>query len=196
MLAIIIGFTWGVMEGLWFFIVPDVGLSFLALKGWRTAFLSTLAAVIGAMVSAGALYFWSTVSAEALTDILSFWSHIPGYYPKMLDVASEHLKKNGAMGLLSGPNSGIPYRFYVYEALKLDLPLLDVWLWTPLARLERILIAPVTVLILRWCLSKVVVKWWPQYFRFIKGFLIALICIYWLGIYIWYWGSFLPLQYG
>jgi len=196
MWAVIIGFFWGLMEGLWFFIVPDVALSFLAIKSGKSAFKATAGVVLGALLSSGGLYYWSHHSTTAGEKMLQVWSYFPGYYPKMLDVARGHLELSGASGLLSGPNSGIPYRFYIHEALGLNLSLLDVWLWTPFARLERILIAPVVVLSFRWVLNKAFTRWWPKQKKRLTKLLIVFVSLYWVVIYILYWGVLLPGEYG
>ena len=79
------------------------------------------------------------------------------------------------------------------EAWRLHLPLGDVLLWTPLARLERIVIAPLAVLAFassRNGFSRRIqrVRW--------NGVLAVLIVIYWVALYGWYWGSLIPKQYG
>lgn len=191
-----IGFLWGLMESLWFFIVPDVAISFLALKGWRSALVSTVAAVLGAMLGAIILFlafrFWDVGAVEFFRKL---WSSLPGYYDMMVQVAHGHLVAGGAKGLTAGPASGIPYRFYVLEALQLKIPILDILAWTPYARLQRIIIAPVMVLILRQLTVFVARKWWPHRQELFQKGLTIIILVYWLGLYVWYWGSFLPQTY-
>jgi hypothetical protein len=191
-----IGFLWGLMESLWFFVVPDVVISFLAIKGWKPAVKSTLGAVFGAAMGCIILFALFFNLPAALENLISLWSHLPGYYPKMFQVVNTHLQSDGVRGLLSGPSSGIPYRYYIYEALKLNLPLAGLLAWTPLARLQRIVIAPIVVLILRFLLQRVFRRWFPQKQDYIGRYLVLVIAIYWVGLYIWYWQSFLPLQYG
>jgi hypothetical protein len=110
----------------------------------------------------------------------------------MLEVSSGHLGESGAMGLLSGPSSGIPYRFYVLEAFQQGISLLSLLLWTPIARLERIVIAPIAVLALNFGLKKFAKRLTEQAR---KQLLIVVIAIYWIALYIWYWWSLLPAKY-
>ncbi|MGE5086108.1 MAG: hypothetical protein ACM3MG_07370 [Bacillota bacterium] len=189
--AVLGGFIWGLMEGLWFFIIPDIFLSYIAIKGFKRALAATASAVVGSMVAAGLLY--GLKSSGLLENLRQFWIHLPGYYPKMFDVAQRHLGEFHGQGLLQGPQSGIPYRFYVFEAALSNISLSDILFWTPAARLERILLAPMVVLGLRFVLNKLRSK-----FPRIKTNLILYvgITLYWIGIYVWYWGSFLPKTYG
>lgn len=188
------GLLWGLNEGLWFFIVPDVCLSFSALAGWRAAMVATASAVAGAMLAAVLLYAGLSLHPEWASALQQLWSQLPGYYPKMLEVANGHLQTSGAQGLLIGPSSGIPYRFYVLEAIREGLPLPSVLLWTPIARLERIIIAPIVVLALRAAAS----RWFqkkPADEKRNKILLMIMIVVYWVMIYIWYWGELLPGKY-
>lgn len=198
-IAALIGMVWGLAEGTFFFLIPDIALSFIALKGWKPALAATISVVIGAMIGAIFIHVYLNTSADpaaALVQLKGFWAQLPGYYEKMFDVAREHLSSSGAQGLIKGPNSGIPYRFYVVEAYEQHLPLGSLLLWTPIARLERILLAPVVVLVLRFVAGKLRRRfpyWTEKRVTLALGCLIAL---YWVGVYVWYWGSFLPSQYG
>lgn len=202
-LFILVGFFWGFNEGLWFFVIPDIALSLIALKGWKPALYSTIATVLGAMLSAILLY--TVVSKSGVPELLllkieEIWSYFPGYYPKMFTRAASHLSSSGAKGLLIGPTSGIPYRFYVLEAIQQNISLKDLLFWTPLARLQRIAIAPIVVLAIQFVFFKSRPKFsekWKSRLndkRF-KKILFVILCIYWIYIYVWYWGSFLPKTY-
>lgn len=187
--ALFVGLLWGIGEGTWFFIIPDIALSFFALKGWKPALISTAATVIGAMVAAISLFSLFSLLPSSQLKIIQLWQSLPGFYPKMLEVATLHLKEQQGRGLLMGPNSGIPYRFYVLEAYKQGISLGDILLWTPIARLERIAVAPIVVLFLKFFLKKKFDE------KKVNKFLTFFIFFYWIGIYIWYWGFFLPKMY-
>ncbi len=196
LISAIVAFFWGLFEGIWFFIVPDVALSFISIKGWKAAVASVIATVLGSMVAAAVLSSIVSYLPEFSSSLVSLWSHLPGFYPSMLDTAANHLRESQARGLLSGPTSGIPYRFYIYEAFLQKISLSSILLWTPPARLERILLAPVVVLTLRLVFRKISV--------FFTGFcqsrqrrlLFFLVSVYWICTYIWYWFDFLPKTYG
>jgi hypothetical protein len=187
--ALLVGFIWGFSEGIWFFIIPDIALSFFAIYGWKKALASTFGTILGAMLAATLLFLLFSMFPSMQTKIISLWQSLPGFYPKMLSVASTHLHEQQGRGLVLGPNSGIPYRFYILEAFKQGITLSDLMLWTPLARIERIAIAPIAVLILKFLLKKKFSEKW------VNRFLVIVLVFYWIGIYIWYWGFFLPKTY-
>lgn len=195
---IFIGFFWGFNEGLWFFIIPDIILSFAALKGWRPAIYTTLATVFGSMLAAVTIYL--TLAHFPPETFTAIWSSLPGYYPKMLDTVNSHLTADGVKGLLNGPTSGIPYRFYALQAYAQNIGLLDLLIWTPLARLQRVVLAPIAVLIIKWLLDLLAKKLPIQKRKYLKQesinkWLFVIISLYWVYIYIWYWGTFLPTTY-
>jgi hypothetical protein len=163
------------------------------MKDPRKAAASTLAVVVGAMLGACILYCALGGWSGAYESLHHLWELLPGYRPKMVDVVSGHLS-SGARGLISGPSSGIPYRVYVLEAWNQGIPLVDVLLWTPVARLERIVIAPIVVLLLRFGARKLLLPRFTQvpWERAIAG----LIVIYWIALYVWYWGVLVPKLYG
>lgn len=201
MLIIFFSFFWGYNEGIWFFIVPDVILSYAALLGFKKAIGCTLAALLGSIAAASTLYFvFSNIPEFLILKIEELWSFFPGYYPKMLTLSSQHLTHKGAQGLLTGPTSGIPYRFYVLNAYMQNISLNELLLWTPLARLQRIILAPSVVLGVLFINSKLQNRY-PSIIQFLfkeenfKKTLFALITIYWILLYQWYWGVFLPSHY-
>lgn len=204
-LFIFVGFFWGFNEGTWFFIIPDIALSLIALKGIKPALYSTIATVIGAMCAAILLYavvLKSGAPEVVLLRVENIWSHFPGYYPKMLTTAAANISASGAKGLLTGPSSGIPYRFYVLEAIQQNISLWDLLLWTPLARLQRIAIAPIAILGIKYGFSLLITKgnlsdkWKSRLVeKNLNKALFVILTIYWIYIYIWYWGTFLPKTY-
>ncbi len=194
LIAALTGFLWGLAEATVFFVVPDVLLCYWAMRSAREALASTLAVVFGAMLGAVVLYLCLGLDGERYASIHQVWASLPGFKVKMAEVAAEHLRAGGAAGLLSGPVSGIPYRVYVLEAWKRQLPLGDVLLWTPVARLERIAIAPLVVLALRFVAERLLAPRFPRVPWY--WLLAALIVIYWIAIDVWYWAVLVPTLYG
>ena len=146
--AFSLGAVWGVCEGTWFFLVPDILLSYFAIDSLRRAMAAALGVVLGAMAAACVLYSMLGVDrVDADFLIPQIWSALPGFRFPMLAAAARYLEADGARGLISGPSSGIPYRVFVVAANRLGISLPQILLWTPLARLERILLAPLVVVI-------------------------------------------------
>jgi hypothetical protein len=194
-MALLIGFCWGFFEGIWFFIIPDIALSYFALKGVKSALYATLATVIGAMCAAIVLFSVFQIYPKSLEALPAFWSHLPGYYEQMFDVVRSHLHQSGAKGLLDGPSSGIPYRFYLLESFKDNLSLLNVLIWTAPARLERIIIAPIACLVLRFFSEKILIAKYSLPRKKVYLSLYCMVALYWCAIYYWYWFLFLPTTY-
>ena len=187
---------WGLCEATWFFVIPDALLSWAASRSNRAAVVATLASVIGAMLGAAVLYgLWATGTTPDALHAL--WRSLPGFYPKMAVIAHDHMSRAGAPGLLAGPTSGIPYRVYVAEAWSLGIPLSAVLAWTPLARLERMLLAPLVVAGLRMTLERWVAPRLSAAGRSrVMTLFTVLVGLCWVALYAWYWGCFLPRTYG
>jgi hypothetical protein len=186
------------MEGTWFFLVPDVLLSYIAISSLRRALVASLGVVIGAMAAACVLYALLGLDHEhASTRIERFWSTLPGFRGAMMARASDYLDADGPRGLLSGPQSGLPYRVFVVQGHRLGIPLSRILLWTPPARLERILLVPLVVAGVRVAMFRVTrASISTGRSSPVDRLLVILVSIYWAGIYGWYWWFFLPRAYG
>jgi hypothetical protein len=196
--ALIMGAVWGFLEGTWFFLVPDVLLSYIAVSSLRRALVASLGVVLGAMAAACVLYgLLGLDRGNAGILIQRFWSALPGFRSTMMAAASRYLEADGARGLVSGPRSGVPYRVFVFEAYRMGISLPQILLWTAPARLERILLAPLVVALARIGLCRAARTLVPTRagFRFDRLLIIA-VSIFWVGLYGWYWWFFLPRTYG
>lgn len=172
-------FLWGYCEATWFFVIPDVGMTFIALHvGLRRSLKPLLAATLGAALGAVSLYALQSLYWPGL------WGHLPGFLPGMLPVAGQQLEAQGAAALLEGPWAGIPYRVYVWLAAQQGLPLLAVLAWTPVARLPRMVVPMLFAVGFQRLTSRLV---GPTYRRVNAGLWVCL----WALIYAAYWGWFL-----
>jgi hypothetical protein len=85
----------------------------------------------------------------------------------------------------------------VLEAWQQKISLTNVLLWTPIARLERLLLAPIAVLVLNYGARYLLVRKLKKFsLRSLTIALFLLIVVYWVALYAWYWGTFLPETYG
>ncbi|MBT9584955.1 hypothetical protein IV102_16550 [bacterium] len=136
--VVALAFLWGWAEATWFFVVPDLWLTFAVFWGRSTAMSAVLAALAGSL--AGAVhFFWLDETSRQLLQ--QWWQVTPGYAPSMAGAIAQHLQW-GPAGLCHGPWLGIPYRYYLGQAHTLQFPLLSVCLWTLWARLPRLILAP------------------------------------------------------
>jgi hypothetical protein len=129
------GFWWGFAEGLFFFIVPDVYVSYAALYSLRAGLVSWVASIAGSLTSVVVLYLLVVVLGA---DYVAFLDAIPGIPSGMLFHVGQQL---GANGLSYTPLlilSGVPLKVYVGIAFFLGIGLVPVLLWTVFARIVRI----------------------------------------------------------
>jgi hypothetical protein len=136
--ARLVGFSWGLAEGLFFFIVPDVYITFAALFSLRAGAVAWLASIAGSAVAASAVY----VLSEILDlDYLSFLLRVPGISAALLERVAGQLVTGGLPYTPWLGFGGVPLKVYVELAFSLGLSLGSVLLWTVFARIVRI--APV-----------------------------------------------------
>src|SRR5690625_1934864 len=83
MVMIFVVFIWGLSEATWFFIIPDVVLSFYALRVKRFKFVmyANIAAVLGAMAGGIIIFIWSSVD---YAQAVSFMLGIPAIHDYMM----------------------------------------------------------------------------------------------------------------
>lgn len=136
-----IGFWWGLAEGLFFFIVPDVYISFAALFSLRAASLSWLTSIAGSMVAVAILYLCMIPLHIAYLDFLVL---VPGISSDLLQRVGRSLASDGLPYTPLLILTGVPLKVFAGVAFSLDLSLGSVLLWTVFARFARI--APVFVL--------------------------------------------------
>jgi hypothetical protein len=135
-----IGFAWGFAEGLFFFIVPDVYVTFATLFSLRAGFTAWIASIAGSLVAIIAIQL---IGALGLAYV-RFLAGVPGISWTML----EHVRMLlSATGLPYTPLlivGGVPLKVYAALAVSLGISLPAILLWTVFARIVRI--APVFAL--------------------------------------------------
>lgn len=181
--------AWGWSEATWFFIVPDFWLSFTVFWGPRVALVSIGAAALGAVLGSTTYYGLGDSGREMLH---SWWSHTPGFAEEMFKEIHRHLHE-GLSGLRLGPWQGLPYRYYLKEVHTMPVSLPQVWLWTLVARIPRLCMAPIlcgsTLALLEYQARQLELKV-P-----LRPLLVGLFLLLWAMIYYDYWFVFVPRSY-
>ena len=134
MVALIAAALWGFAEATFFFLVPDVILSAIALYDWRLALLACLAGVVGALAGGALMY---RQGRRSYRPAQAFLLRLPGIAPPMLTRVREEVTHRRFLAVLTGPLSGTPYKTYAVEAGRQGLPLAGFLLTTIPARLMR-----------------------------------------------------------
>jgi len=135
--GMIFAFAWGLAEATFFFIIPDVLLSFVAMFAWPRSWRHILVAITGALVGGALLFHWATADpVQARQAIL----RVPFIRESMLMKVDDGLRNQGLPAIFFGSLSGIPYKLYAVEAPKFCRPG-EFLLATAPARAVRFLLA-------------------------------------------------------
>lgn len=105
-------FAWGAAEASFFFLVPDILLSFVALTAPRRVWGHLAAAMAGALFVGALMFQWSASTPVARR----FVAEVPRVSASMFDQADADLRSHGAWGAVFGPARGIPYKVYAVQA--------------------------------------------------------------------------------
>ncbi len=131
-----VSFFWGVAEATFFFFVPDVWLSRIAVLGsLREAWLNSLFAALGAALGGCILY----VAAQSVFPAVEhFLISIPAISDGMVAQAGVNIAQGSfVQALFAGALTGVPYKIYASWAGHLSVPLYIFLAATFYARLFR-----------------------------------------------------------
>jgi hypothetical protein len=194
-LSCVLSFVWGLSEATWFFVIPDVWLSFVALEGFVAAAASTCCAVLGALGGVLLLYAFGAGYPQNALRLPELWSRLPGFYPAMVAEARHHLEDGCSLALEHGLKAGIPFRVYVWLCEQLGFKMTQVLEDASWIRLERMMLGPLIVWggysVARFACAALDLQGLP-----LKRVLTAIIAVFWLVVYGYYWGMFLPHSFG
>jgi hypothetical protein len=167
--ALLFSFAWGLAEATFFFFVPDIILTFLAIRNFRTALRASLAALAGALIGGVLMYLWGLHATEQAT---AFLIHIPGIHAPLVDAVHGQLRDQGLTAMLLGPLRGTPYKIYAVEWGSLQGGLVAFLLVSIPARYVRFLLGVVFCAAFRRVLKP---RW---------------LAIFWIVFYVWYFWRF------
>ncbi|MEX2199905.1 MAG: hypothetical protein WD711_00805 [Dongiaceae bacterium] len=114
MLLLLVAFLWGASEATFFVIVPDLWISYVALRrGLRPAMGVACFAAAGAIVGGAILWYFAVADPDALD---SFLLSLPGIDAAMRAHVADAMASGWISALLAGGFGGIPYKLFVAEA--------------------------------------------------------------------------------
>ena len=174
-LAGLIGFSWGFAEGLVFFIVPDVYISFATLFSPRAGLVAWFSSIAGSALAAFVIF---GLTAMLGVDYLGFLPSIPGISSGLVERVAERLAEAGLPYTASFIFTGVPLKLYVAVALSLGAALGSVLLWTVFARIVRIAPTVAAAAVTRRLFSRAIDAR-PQAAT-------ALLAAFWLAFYVFY----------
>lgn len=161
------------MEASVFFIVPDILLTYLALKDPRRATKACLWALVGALVGGTAMFCWGNYNLKGAEGFLT---EIPAIDKQLLQKVEGQIENDGVKATFYGPITGRPYKVYSVYAGAKDISFPSFLLVSIPARLLRfILLSWITW----WVASKLLNKLQTRK----KAFFLTAI---WIAFYSWY----------
>lgn len=169
----IIAFLWGAAEAIFFFIVPDVFLSYLALDGLKKSLIACLYACLGAVLGGWIMYSLSYSYPE---ESLKFLDSIPAISPQLIEVAKNSSHENMFSGMLIGSFTGVPYKIFAAYAGISSFPVFLFLLFTIPVRLARFII----IALLSSTVSRIALKKQPYKIK------LCFYMIIWIIFYIYY----------
>jgi len=107
-----LAFLWGLAEGTFFFIIPDVFLSLVAIFDLRSSWKHIVCALLGAALGGAILFHWAEHSPATAHAAVA---HVPFVRASMFTQVQEGFQKNGLMAMAIGSVSGLPYKLYAVE---------------------------------------------------------------------------------
>jgi hypothetical protein len=132
------GFFWGLAEGLAFFIVPDVYITFATLFSIRAGIIAWAWSLLGSLVAV--IIVWVLVTMLG-GGYVAFLQNIPGISMGLLQQTTVKLAADGLPMTPFLVLGGVPLKVYAALAFTLGISLGPALLWTVFARVVRI--APV-----------------------------------------------------
>ena len=162
---------WGLAEATLFFVVPDVAISFLALRSRKIALAACLWAFAGALVGGTVMYSWGRASPATAEAILE---KVPAVNRAMVRRVRSEVQKRGAVAVALGPLKTTPYKIYMVEAGSLGASPLTVLAASVPSRLVRFLL---TALIVGWLARRPLGPWSLDRQRLAVG-------LFWVVLYI------------
>ena len=141
-------FAWGMAEATLFFVVPDVLLTWIALRDRRRALDACLAATAGAIC--GGLLM--ALLGHAHPHAMHAWlEQVPGVNTQLIEHARRAMHHHGGLALIEGAFTGVPYKLFAAQSQGAGLSLTFLLIWTVPARLSRfVLMTLVANAVARW----------------------------------------------
>jgi membrane protein YqaA with SNARE-associated domain len=165
---------WGLAEATLFFFVPDVWISFVAVRlGWRPALFAACLACAGAFVGGAVMYVWGSYDPVVAPMILTV---IPAISPAMVEMAGEDLREHGLIAMLTGAFTGVPFKIYAVEAGVIGSGLISFLMVAIVARLARFILAAL--------IAATAAQVMRRFFS--EPTILGVLSVFWIVFYAWY----------
>jgi membrane protein YqaA with SNARE-associated domain len=117
-----IAILWGFSEATFFFIVPDIYLSYSAMNGYKKTLVLCIYTVVAAISGGTIMYFLGMFFPE---KTFLFLDYIPAISQNTIHTAGNFLQDGVLSGMMHGAITGIPYKIFAAYAgeMRVSLPL-------------------------------------------------------------------------
>lgn len=180
--ASFISFIWGFSEATFFFIVPDVWLSFCSIKSWKTGLKQIVLVLVGALIGGSCMYF---LGSAIQGKILVLLDYVPMVNRELIHYAINEIFTYEYKALFYGPIQGIPYKIYASAS---GLFSLNYWTFLLVSVPVRSFRFIVSVVLSNFISSVVLRKWSLQKKRIV-------LILAWVIIYCFYFYSINSLDF-
>jgi len=133
----LISLFWSFCEATFFFIIPDVWLSFTSMDSLKKGFKNIFFTLIGALLGGTVMYLLGRQDIDSVTNFLV---KIPDIDYDLLEHTKESIQSEGLAAPLVGPIKRVPYKIYAAYYGGLSLSYIMFMLISIPARLVRFLI--------------------------------------------------------
>lgn len=169
--------AWAFAESTFFFIVPDLPLSWACLGGVRQGFNALAAVMLGSLLGGILMYALAASQPDLMRAAVA---HVPFVRAAMFGTVEASYREHGPMGMLYGPTSGIPYKIYAILAPEFFGVASFVLTSIP-ARLERLALSWLVFTMLGQILGSAIAAH--------RRLTFVLFGLLWVGIYGFYWSK-------
>ena len=173
--GVVLAGLWGLAEGTFFFVVPDVLFTLVAGFWPARALAHVGAATAGALVGGALLFTWSAGDAAGARTAVG---HVPWGGAQMVEAPEARLAAEGTRPLFDRPLGGVPYKVHAVLAPE-HFSLGRFLALSALARLERFGISWSASALLGWTLGRRLSER--------RRLLLVLHALAWSAIYVYYW---------
>jgi hypothetical protein len=174
-----IAFLWGLAEGTFFFVIPDVFLSLVAILDRRFSWKHITCALLGATLGGAILFHWAERDSPAAHAAMA---RVPFVREPMFTRVEDGFHNDGLAAMAIGSVSGVPYKLYAVEAPKFCSFAIFL-LATPPARAVRFLLV--------WFAFGAVAAWLRKSAGLRTPSLLTIYAAIWFTTYAFYWGKIL-----
>ena len=146
-----IALLWAFAEATFFFIVPDVFLSGIALRSIRGGLIACLFALLGSLLGGALMWLWAQNNPDAARLL---FESLPAVSSAMILSVQNQIAESGLTALFLGPLGGIPYKIYAVEAADMGYGLALFLAISVPARLSRFVLVTIIAGALSWVLRQ------------------------------------------